>query len=48
MDWNSLQNLTYDSKTLQITKLVNASKHNDKNIDNTFSNIDYTLVSFRG
>ena len=28
MDWNSLQNLTYDSKTLKITKLVNASKHN--------------------
>ena len=44
MDWNSL----YDSKTLQITKVVNASKHNDKKIDNTFSNIDYTLVSFRG
>lgn len=48
MDWNSLQNLTYDSKTLKIAKLVNASKHNDKKTDNTFSNTDYTLVSFRG
>lgn len=30
MDWNSL----YDNKTLQITKVVNASKHNGNKIDN--------------